>query len=239
MTFLEELGAALHWPPQRVAVMLWAYVDDSNIHERGSGKVETIGMGGAIASFYSWQLLEDSWQKELDRERIESFHMTDFESYNKQFKGWSEGRHKRLLNTLLCIIRTNVSAYVGYSVPASPGKEFTETYKAALGRMLHYCGQTALTLGETKVSLVFAHQPQVKSGRIASFLDLARGAFPEIASFTGASPNECCALQAADLLAYELVRWRGVPDVTGARYPIRHLMSDPIPPHQVFDALSF
>ena len=216
--------------------MLWAYIDDSNIHDRVTGKAETIGLGGGIASFYNWRALEDAWHKELSREDISSFHMTDFESYNKQFKGWSVERHERLLDALLCIIRTNMVAFVGYSVPVSPGKVFTETYKAALGRVLHYCGQTAISLGESKISLIFAHQPQVKSGRIASFLDLAGPAFPEIASFTGANSNDCCALQAADLLAYELVRWRGVPDLAGARYPMRYLMTDPILPFQVFHA---
>jgi hypothetical protein len=216
--------------------MLWAYVDDSNIHDRGTGNVETVGMGGGIASFYNWRSLEEAWQEELNREGVRSFHMTDFESYNKQFKGWSVARHEQLLNALLCIIRENIVAFVCYSVPTSPGKEFPETYKAALGRMLHYCGQTAISLGESNISLVFAHQPQVKSGGIASFLDLAKRAFPEIASFTGANPSDCYALQAADLLAYELVRWRGVPDLAGTRYPIRYLMTEPTPRCQVFHA---
>ena len=50
--------------------------------------------------------------------------------------------------------------------------------------MLYYCAEMALTKGEHKIHLVFARQPQVKIGRIASTIEEYGHLFPEIATFT-------------------------------------------------------
>jgi hypothetical protein len=237
-TFFEELGAALHWSTSGVIVVLWAYVDDSNIHDRITGKATTIGHGGGIASFERWQSLERQWKAAVDDEAAHPFHMTDFETNNQQFRGWSIERHKAFLDRLLEIIDQHVECFVGYSVPATPRKAFADTHKASIGRMLYYCGEMAKAHGKGGIHLVFAHHPEVKTGGLAAFLDTAWRAFPEIASFTGAKPADCYALQAADLLAYEFVRWRNAPNATAARYPIRKLMSGSLRPCRVFHALA-
>jgi hypothetical protein len=219
--------------------MLWAYVDDSNIHDRATGKAVTVGHGGGVAPLENWKSLEDQWKSVLASEGVSVFHMTDFESSNGEFRGWDIDRHQRFLKNLLDVIRQNVTCFVAYSVPRTPGKTFKQTCTVSLGRMLYYCGEQAKEHADGKISLVFAHHPEVKTGRITSFLDRARRAFPEVASYTGSRPTDCCALQAADLLAYELVRWRGVPDATSARFPIRHLMAGPNPPsYRVSHALA-
>jgi hypothetical protein len=237
--FLDELGGTAALAVSEDRLMLWAYVDDSNIHDRTTGKVVTAGHGGGIAPLENWKFLEGQWKSALSSEGVSVFHMTDFESNNGEFKGWDMDRHQRFLKNLLDIIRQNISCFVAYSVPRTPGKTFKQTYTASLGRMLYYCGEQAKEHADGKINLVFADHPEVKTGRIASFLDMAWRAFPEVASFTGARPTDCYALQAADLLAYELVRWRGVPDATSARFPIRHLMTAPNTPScRVFHALA-
>lgn len=218
--------------------MLWAYVDDSNIHDRQTGTPLHVGHGGGIAPYENWKRLEVEWKAALEAENVPAFHMTDFEARRDIFTGWPNKRREGFLNCLLDIIDRNVEGLVGYSVPSSPEKTFPQSQAASVGRMLYYCTEMAIAKGERKIHLVFARQPQVKIGRIASTIEEYGHLFPEIASFTGASPSDCPALQAADLLAYELVRWRGVPDLMNARYPIRTLMARPSRPCRVFHAFA-
>jgi hypothetical protein len=216
--------------------MLWAYVNDSIIRDLATGNAVTVGHGGGISEFNEWCVLERKWRQVLNKENIDTFRMADFETNDRKFQGWSREKREIILNSLLDIISEHVKNFVGYSVSATLGISFRDTHTASIGRMLHYCGDMALLGGEAKVHLVFARHPEVEPRRIDTFLENASRAFPEIASCIAASPVDCCALQAADLLAYELVRWKNAPDLANARYPIRTLMAGSSHPFRVFHA---
>ncbi len=215
--------------------MLWAYVDDSNIHDRKTGSPAIIGHGGAVSTYERWKALEADWDRILSPLNIPVFHMTDFEAYKGPFRDWTKEQHENVLNDLLVSMKRHIVAYVGYSVPKSE-KKFIDSHKSSIGRMLSYCAQEATKSDDGKVGLVFANQPEISSTRLGQFVTAISRAMPALHSFTGANPADCRALQAADLLAYEFVRWRDAPNPMKARYPIRYLYADARQTFHVFHA---
>ena len=214
--------------------MLWAHFDDSNIHDLATGHVNVTGHGGAIAPYEKWKLLEARWRVALDDEGINTFHMTDFENLKGEFteeKGWGdEKRHKAFLLRLLEIIKNNVQTYIGYAMGAYLGEPFIAAYKDAVSKMLMRCSQEMYEYqpGE-KLSVVFAKHGELSGRRITEYASACAVEMPEIESVTIATPQSCYSLQAADLLAYEFVRWRAMPDPSRARFPIRYLSAGPQP----------
>jgi hypothetical protein len=69
--------------------MLWAYVDESGLHDEANGNRYThLGVGGAIAELQDWERLGRSWKQALDDERLCEFHMVHFEHSTGEFSEW-------------------------------------------------------------------------------------------------------------------------------------------------------
>jgi hypothetical protein len=222
LSWLEQLGSLLHWEAENVIATLWAQVDDSNIHDRKTGRATIVGHGGGIATCDGWKQLEREW-KGVMGETV--FHMTDFEHYRGDFENLTDTEHKRLLNALLAIIKNHMIAFVGCSIRDDGGVAFVGTHKDSIKRMLHFCHEEARQRGEQKINLIFAKHEEVSEQRIAKYLADVAIAYPYVESFAAGSPRKSQALQAADLLAYEFVRWRSYPTPFRARYPVQFLYS--------------
>jgi len=66
--------------------MLDARVDDSNIHDRKTGKAVIVGHGGGVVTFDQWKLLEQEWKAAIDDVGVSCFHLIDFEKYQGEFR---------------------------------------------------------------------------------------------------------------------------------------------------------
>jgi hypothetical protein len=208
--------------------MLRIYVDDSSIHDRKTGTPEIIGHGGAIADFDSWKRLETDWRAALAEDGLSWFHYTDYKARAGAYGALSDDRYQALLPKLLKIIKDNVAGYIGYALPAQPGKRFVETYRDSVKEMIYRsAGEARDKSGDGTVALVFADHPELSWRRVERFVRAIRLAMPELSSYTGAVPQVCPALQAADILAHEFVRWESAPYVSAqTSQVITYLYSD-------------
>jgi hypothetical protein len=68
------------------AQMLWAYFDESGEHDV-NGQLIKLTLGGSLATYETWGMLSEKWNKILKEFGIEMFHMADFEAIRDLFKG--------------------------------------------------------------------------------------------------------------------------------------------------------
>ena|SRR5476651_12449 len=73
ISLLKQLGSILKWEPKRGLLLLWAFFDDSNIHDPGTGHVIVTGLGGAFMTYERSLLLQQEWRAVLDSEHVETF----------------------------------------------------------------------------------------------------------------------------------------------------------------------
>ena len=84
---------------------LTAYFDESG-KDRSHARVFTLA--GYIATVGRWKKFQRLWQRMLNEEGLDHFHMTDLESFKKQFhpdKGWDKERQIRVIKRAHAIIK--------------------------------------------------------------------------------------------------------------------------------------
>lgn len=192
------------------------------------------GHGGAIATSLQLKNLEREWKQILGKYCVnQPFRMDEFENYRQQFRGWSTEMHQELLNNLLAAIKRNTTAYIGYSAPSEEKQSFGQRHKELIAKMLHDCSLAASRFRDGKIEFIFAPQEQSNPIGITECLAQTTPLPQEATGNQPDSPNVSVALQVADLLAYEFVRWKNAPKPDNARYPIRFLASDAVQPFYV------
>jgi len=77
----------------RVLAMLVAYFDASKTQLRRP----YVAVAGCLANLNTWKLFQPEWQSILNDEGLPFFHMTDFEAYKNDYKGWTKERHEKCL----------------------------------------------------------------------------------------------------------------------------------------------
>jgi hypothetical protein len=211
--------------------MLWVYLDESGVHDKTTGKEAALVLGGCLANYADWLRFERAWQRALKDEKIDWFHMVDFESpdsdvsYNRHH--WSEEKHRAFLARLLNIIHDHVKSIVGAGCFVSdPDAPLSDSYLANVTGALRSTITEAKfwAFPEEKVSVVFAAHPKVSGQRIGQYFDAVNAAIPgRLEDFSIGNPKSNPPLQAADLAAYELGRFFPRWDWWNARYPLRRL----------------
>lgn len=88
----------------RILTVLIAYFDESTHGQHAKRKSSAYAMRGYVSTEKEWAEFERGWRKLLRDFHIEVFHMTDFESNQKQFKGWSVQRHKRFADRMASLV---------------------------------------------------------------------------------------------------------------------------------------
>jgi Protein of unknown function (DUF3800) len=223
---LGELGAALCWQPTDLIAMLWAYFDESGEYQ-SDGTLRRLTLGGCIASFDNWQAFNQKWRSELDDEGIQVFHMADFEAREGEFprREWNEPRRRKLLGNLLSIINQHVSIFVGFAnfpIKFPEKKPMRAGYDRLIARSMINATDRPWGIDE-EVSIVFACHPEFSSVRVLEYFEIIN---PDknSESCTVATPQTVLPLQAADLFAYELMKF-SKPDRKNRdeRYPFRRL----------------
>jgi hypothetical protein len=74
-----ELAAGLFRKPEEMVAMLWAYFDESGEHDRTSGTLTRLTIGGLIASAEAWKAFDDEWAWALAAKNRRYFHRRDFQ----------------------------------------------------------------------------------------------------------------------------------------------------------------
>lgn len=234
-------GSFMPWVPQckRIVIVTQVYNiyrDESGTH-RGA---EIVVVAGFISNVDRWVELSAAWLDALKSWGIDSFHMTDFENRQNQFRGWSETQRKECLNHLIDLINGHTFNSIGYAVP---GKSF-DTILSEKARRL--CGDAyglasigcftntarVARTSEDDVWIDYVMESGAK-GRGALLYYYGEGrkdpdwrGDTRIHSLEFRDKRDFPPLQAADILAYELYKHlprqlRG--ELQRDRYPLRRL----------------
>jgi hypothetical protein len=210
-------------------VMLFAYVDESFEHDKATGDVVQATLGGCIASEDAWKLFEPEWAAALPP-GMDMFHMTDFEARKDMCRDWEKKRRDELLNKLLDFMGRHVTQFFGFTVGVAGEKlnrPLRSGYRDGLVSAIFEITGVAKHLGEEKIAMVFAGQPEFKLNRILNVLEEIDHSDTRLISATVANPVSVNQLQAADIVAYETSRFHRNTEATllEARYPLRQLGS--------------
>ena len=108
--------------------MLVAYFDASRT-ELGRPYV---AVAGCLAHLDKWKLFQPEWQQILDEEGLSSWHMTDFEAYEKEYRGWTRERHEQCFTRIGTVIVNRTDFAFGRGV-AYDDWEYAKTQNEILG----------------------------------------------------------------------------------------------------------
>jgi len=192
--------------------MFTAYFDVS-----GDPRSEAITMAGYVSDARKWAKFEAEWNKILEREKVSSFHMTDFASKQEEYKGWDQRRRGDFIGDLLeCSWKYTNKAF-------SATLALADYYDADRRYCLHEAlGQPYLVCGRSCVGHVkkWARRHGVKQAAFVfesgdeDWEDFERVcAEQEKIVPTRSSKKDFVPFQAADLIAWK------------SRYPIRRVLS--------------
>jgi hypothetical protein len=93
--------------------MLWAYFDDSGLHNAATGGLDWLVLGGGIATAENWERVSEEWEAAKNDFGINTFHMADFEANEGEFENLGTDDHKVLLSRLLEIQSKYVHNIIG------------------------------------------------------------------------------------------------------------------------------
>lgn len=191
--------------------MFTGYFDDSGTHRDSLAAV----VAGYISTVAQWDRLDCEWHDVLHDAGIEFFHMAEYESRKGPYKDWNDSKRKRVLERLILIIKRRAQIPIGVSVIPSDYQEVLGTAKKL--SPYSFCALTCIAHVRQWADRYNHHEPIAyvfEDGTCgASELhrmkrDLSRNE-PErkhyqFDSLIFQDKKARGALQAADILAYEL-----------------------------------
>ena len=136
-------------------------------------------------------------------------------------------KHKRILSNLLDVMLENVECFFGFASlvrPIERDRAHKEYLEECIVNAIAHATMEAFAYYRQPINLVFAKQRHYSESKIEQAI---RSHKPDdetnrrIKTHSFASPDDVCALQAADILAYEMAR-----DQRGrrTRYPFQRMM---------------
>ncbi|MGA3117205.1 MAG: DUF3800 domain-containing protein [Syntrophobacteraceae bacterium] len=211
--------------------MTWIYYDESGEND-AAGNLLSMTMGGCMSSLDKWKEFEIAWKTILANEGLDFFHMTDFEAYrppfNFQLAGGSRDKkkHERILNSLLDLMVKYIEGFYGFA-----SKYMTSDKSRAHRLYLEDCIISVVSHAvhegwesyREPLNLVFAKQPHFSQSGIEKYVDLydygeGKDRIKKPVSFCDV--KNVCALQAADIIAFEM---RCIQRNRVERYPFKKL----------------
>jgi uncharacterized protein DUF3800 len=208
--------------------MLAGYFDESGLDERSA----TFWVAGFVQHFSDWPSFTRQWKKALDDSGLACFHMAELSARPRRgpFKGWSEERADDLIDELITII--NTSQVLGFA--AGLVKEdyervvvwernffedvglkrewWKQPYLLAFQQCIVEAVLKASELPRAeRISFWFDRQRQFAARSVAVFGQMSNtGLWPSgdrLGDVRFESKTDCLALQAADLLAWEIRKY--------------------------------
>jgi hypothetical protein len=211
--------------------MAWVYHDESGEYD-AKGKLINLTMGCCVSTAEKWRHLEEEWRTVLSDHGVALFHMSDFEAWRppydfKRADGERDyEKHNKILNFLLDLVIENVEGIHGYASTSilregdNAHREYFEdcvigaVKDAVLETWRHY---------EEPLNLVFDRQnhfPESGVKKYVTFYDFGE-ASDRVGSFAIGKSHEIVALQAADLIAFEMSKYQRLD--RAVRYPFERL----------------
>jgi hypothetical protein len=193
--------------------MFTAYFDAS-----GTRHSEALTMAGYVSDDKKWAKFEAEWNKILGREKVGGFHMTDFASRQKEYKGWEQERRDRFLGDLVNCARRYTNKAFSATVVIADYHAADKRYclHEMLGQPYSVCGRSCV--GQVKK---WAGKHGIKQAAFAfergdeDWKNLERVCRDqEKIHATCHSKKDFVQFQAADLIAWK------------SRYPVRRVLSD-------------
>ena len=192
-------------------VMLWWAFDESYEHSRETGHATRVTVGGAIGSCEQWLALEWAWRRVLADADIPEFHMTDFEAWTPPFDfrlqdgSRDKDKHNRLLSSLLGIMEENLNHFFGVSRELEVGEaNETEAYQLCVDDIIAELARYKHKTFKDRFAMIFARR---KGWRLDLVEDaIEREGADKFGPIMIDRPKDVCALQAADIIAYETAR---------------------------------
>lgn len=217
----------------RAVLMLRAYLDESGASHDSS----FVCMGGCLASLDSWTLFEEKWKSILYRYGVSWLHMTDFEAYQGEFRGWTRIKHDDFLGDLMPVILQTIQLYIGASEDAWAHSHIPEPKDDPYFNCLLTCIDCAASYvsnldDDEKVEMIFADHPEFgrRVRRLYPEIKAVSGFYSRLASDTYGSPKDFLPLQAADLIAFEFRKERE-RRADGCKRPMRWPLQQLIDKH--------
>jgi hypothetical protein len=191
-------------------------------------------VGGCVSTSEKWKSFDVEWRLFLENEGLPNFHMTDFEKWRPPFDFMlpdgqrDKAKHNRILNTVLELILRNVEGFYAYGAVSAvfPEREINHE------RLMHDCVGGAIkdvflrVAGDydEPLNLVFGRQPHFPASKIDRYVEIWSYGPNDgrVASVSHCATSSIPALQAADVLAYEMARAQRAnrPE----RYPFQQLI---------------
>jgi Protein of unknown function (DUF3800) len=228
---------------RREATVLIAYVDESGSDDANA----VIGVGGLISNSEKWAEFESRWTSVMLASEVKYSHMREFAHSVGEFTKWKSSTkgfepQRRAFLAALCASITNSAAYsFGAILTKSHYEQFVpEDMRKDMGTPYTFLGRYCMArVGvwadnngvDEPVNIVFEQgQPETAlrfQHGILSAHELARKEF-RIGQLSFADKRSVLELQAADVVAYELVKhWNDLASSRSnkPRYPLQQLMT--------------
>lgn len=200
--------------------MLSAYMDETG--HSADARQKFVGMAGLIAPAANWVRFEKQWNAALRLPWIDLpyFHMTDFASKKKAYADWSEEKRRKVLGKLITIIEVAHPIPIGSIVPMEYYRTLDTEMQDYFIDPYYLCFQSSIAActslleyakapQQERVAFIFSDQVEFRHTALqlyelvveATGLFASRGTRPVFRDM-----RELVALQAADIIAYEMYK---------------------------------
>src|ERR1035438_2760394 len=151
-SYFQHFGKSVlvsRYKDSTLAVVFTAYFDAA-----GDVRQNVLAVAGAVSDFGKWKRFELAWQRILDVEHVSCFHMTDFVSFEGEFKTWrgpdnAARRGKFILDLLACANKFINKAFAA-AIPMADYTLVNRRYEMSEADMYPFsiCGRMCVELTE-------------------------------------------------------------------------------------------
>jgi len=214
--------------------MLRAYLDESG----RSADARIVSLAAFVAPTDVWGSFDNSWRVVLGEHSAPYLHMREFAHWRGAFEGWEEARRRSLLAALMQTIRTHELVAVGAAIDVAGFESLSARARASLIDPFFCCVQEVafgLALrgdGRGGCEAIFSRQDEFahRAKMLWEHMRMNPGT-AGLNAITFDDMRETPALQAADLIAYELRHFydrRIVEPTSAPRWPFAQLVEDQV-----------
>jgi hypothetical protein len=187
------------------------YFDESG-HSSGT---EYFSLAAFVSNKLEWEKFDKQWRRALEQNGAPYLHMREFAHFRGPFTGWSEERRRSLLSECVTAINSINSIAVGAAMSVEDFKTLGPEGQSKLQDPFFCCFQEVVRgvalnavfeQKNLKAHMVFSQQDEFRSKAMKLYDAMAYNSDvrTRMGSLKFRNMHDVPALQAADLLAYEL-----------------------------------